>query len=137
MMEPMAGLGKYLYCIIRASEERTFDDVVPIGDAPGPVHTVSHNGLAAVVSDSPLTEYEVTRANMVAHQSVQESVMRDFTLLPVRFGTVTNTTTPVENIKKLLYRAHIWATARQILEDKLATVWLNRYLFGVLQVVDN
>jgi len=39
---------------------------------------------------------------MVAHERVLETVMREFTLLPVRFGTVTDSTSPVQDIQKLL-----------------------------------
>jgi hypothetical protein len=44
--------------------------------------------LAAVVSDSPVVEYESSRRNMMAHTLVLEEVMREYTMLPVRFGTV-------------------------------------------------
>ena len=99
----MAHLGKYLYCIIRCSEERTFEDVAPVGDANGPVHTVPQDGLAVVVSDTPVKDHETTRANMLAHERVQERVMRDFTLLPVRFGSVTNDfASAIPDIRKLL-----------------------------------
>jgi len=95
--------GKYLYCIIQCSEDRTFDGVAPIGNANGPVHTVCHDGLAVVVSDSALEEYESTRTNMLAHERVVERVMREFTVLPVRFGTVTqDTTSAIPDIRKLL-----------------------------------
>ena len=94
-------MGKYLYCIIPCSENRTFDADV-IGNGGGVVHTVPHNGLATVVSDSPTTQYESTRRNMVAHEKVLETVMREFTLLPVRFGTVADSASPEHAIQKLL-----------------------------------
>ena len=97
----MAEMGKYLYCIIPCSENRTFTADV-IGDGDGVVHTVCHQDLAVVVSNSPVTQYESTRRNMVAHERVLETVMREFTLLPVRFGTVTDSTAPVQGIQKLL-----------------------------------
>lgn len=97
----MTEMGKYLYCIIPCQEDHTFD-VVAIGSEDGVVHTVSHNGLAAVVSGSPVKQYESTRRNMMAHERVLERVMREFTLLPVRFGTVTDSTSPLENVQKLL-----------------------------------
>ena len=97
----MAELGKYLYCIIPCSEKRTFDADV-IGNGSGVVHTVPHNGLATVVSDSPTTQYESTRRNMVAHEKVLETVMKEFTLLPVRFGTVADSASPEHAIQKLL-----------------------------------
>ncbi len=102
----MTAAGKYLYCIIRCSEERTFDDVAPIGDAPGPIHTVHQDGLAVVLSDTPVTEYMSTRANMLAHERVQERVLREHTVLPVRFGTVADPTSPTEQIRRLLAKRH-------------------------------
>jgi len=97
----MAEVGKYLYAIIPCQEDRTFTTVA-IGSEDGVVHTVRRNGLAAVVSDSPVKQYESTRQNMVAHERVLEAVMREFTLLPVRFGTVADSTSPVQDIQKLL-----------------------------------
>lgn len=98
----MPECGKYLYCVIPCSEERTFADVASIGDANGRVHTVPHRGLAAVVSDSPITEYESTRTNMIAHERVQERVMTEYPLLPIRFSTVAGSPSPVRDIRKLL-----------------------------------
>lgn len=98
----MDHLAKYLYCIIRCPEESSFPDAAPIGDAPVPVYTVPQRGLAAVVSDSPASRYETTRANLLAHERVQEVVMGQFTLLPVRFGTVTEATDPTPEIRRLL-----------------------------------
>lgn len=98
---------KYLYCIIACAEDRNFEDATPVGDAEGLVHTVTHHNLAAVVSDSPMAVYEATRANMMAHQDVLERVMQEFTMLPVRFGTVA-TPPPCsrEQICKLLEKRH-------------------------------
>ena len=97
----MAEVGKYLYCIIPCQQDRTFD-AVAIGSEDGVVHTVCHKGLAVVVSGSPVKQYESTRRNMIAHEKVLETVMREFTLLPVRFGTITDSASPIENIQKLL-----------------------------------
>lgn len=97
----MAEVGKYLYCIIPCLEERTFGTAA-MGGEKGAVHTVCHQGLAAVVSDSPMKQYESTRTNMMAHQAVLEAVMKEFALLPVRFGTVANAATTVADIKRLL-----------------------------------
>ena len=97
----MYEMGKYLYCIIPCSENRTFDADV-IGNGGGVVHTVCHQGLAAVVSDSPVRQYENTRQNMMAHEKAIEIVMKEFTLLPVRFGTITDSASPIQDIQKLL-----------------------------------
>lgn len=100
----MEHLGKYIYCIIRCPEERTFEDVAAIGETDGPVYTVPEGGLAAVVSDSAAMDYESTRANMLAHEGVQERVMRDFTLLPVRFGTVADPAASTRRVQTLLQK---------------------------------
>lgn len=96
----VSDVGKYLYCIIPCAEDRTFDEA-GIGD-DGPVHTVFHEGLAVVVSDSSLKHYETTRKYTLAHERVLERVMREFTLLPVRFGTVADSVSPAQDIQKLL-----------------------------------
>jgi hypothetical protein len=99
----MDHLGQYLYCVIRCPEDRVFEGATPIGGgAGGPVRALSHGGLAVVVSDSPVTEYTSTRANMLAHQRVQERVMRECPLLPVRFGTVANSALPQQDLRRLL-----------------------------------
>lgn len=79
--------GKYLYAIIGCPEAREFK-ARGIGERGDPVYTINHRRLAAVVSDSPMIEYDNTRRNMMAHTLVLEEVMEDFTLLPVRFGTI-------------------------------------------------
>ena len=98
-------LGKYLYCIIRCSEERIFEGVPAIGGPDLPVHTVPWGELAAVVSDSPVERYEATRHNLVSHERVIEAVMPEQTPLPVRFGTIAEPgkgAGAVANIQKLL-----------------------------------
>jgi len=87
MPQPETAMGKYIYCIIRCPEPRQFA-TLGIGERGDVVHTTHLKGLAAVVSDSPIAEYENTRRNMMAHTKVQEEVMREFVILPVRFGTV-------------------------------------------------
>ena len=79
--------GQYLYCVIRSSEPQQFSNL-GIGGRGDIVHTVHYEDLAAVVSDSPIVEYDNTRRNMMAHTVVLEEVMKRFTILPVRFDTV-------------------------------------------------
>lgn len=100
MPEPQALPGKYMYCLIRCPEPRQFTNL-GIGERGDTVHTVHFMDLAAVVSNSPIVEYESSRRNMMAHTVVLEEVMREFTILPVRFGTVApSTEAPVEKVLK-------------------------------------
>ena len=110
----MVEMGKYLYCIIPCSENHTFDADV-IGNGGGVLHTMCHQGLAAVVSDSPVRQYESTRRNMMAHEKAIERVMKEFTLLPVRFGTITDSPSPIQDIQKLL--GSRFAEFEKLLED--------------------
>ena len=100
---------KYLYCVIKGAGERSFD-VEAIGSRGNGVHTVANdlNDLAMVVSDSSDQKYDGTRANMVAHEKVIEAVMGEgFTVLPVKFGTVTRNAseTPVQDIQQKVLTA--------------------------------
>lgn len=79
--------GKYLYAIIACPEARTFK-ARGVGERGDGVYTINHRRIAAVVSDSPIVEYDSSRRNMMAHTLVLEEVMEEFTLLPVRFGTI-------------------------------------------------
>jgi len=79
--------GSYLYAIIACPERREFK-ARGIGERGDLVHTINHKRLAAVVSHSPVIEYDNSRRNMMAHTLVLEDVMEEFDLLPVRFGTV-------------------------------------------------
>jgi hypothetical protein len=87
MLQPDVTKGKYLYCITRCPEPRRFTHL-GIGQQGDIVYTVHFKSLAAVVSDSPMIEYDNTRRNMMAHTLVLEEAMQGCTILPVRFGTV-------------------------------------------------
>jgi hypothetical protein len=96
---------KYLYCVIKCSHERSFNGVQAVGGRGDEVHSVVFKDLAVLVSDSPDMKYDVTRANMMAHQKVIERVMDEgFAVLPIRFGTVTRrgAATPAQDIQHRL-----------------------------------
>ena len=79
--------GKYLYCVIQCEEDPRFTSL-GMGERGDAVHVIREGDLAAVVSDTPIVRYEALRRNMMAHTAVIEEVMRDFTVLPVRYGTI-------------------------------------------------
>ena len=85
-----AGEGKYVYCIIRSGRPREFGSI-GIGADASRVYTVHHEDLAAIVSDTPIRIYDPTRENVLAHEFVNETVMRDFTVIPMNFGTIFRT----------------------------------------------
>src|SRR4051812_10055965 len=77
-----AEAGVYVYCIIESNEPRTFGKI-GIGGRGDEVYTVHYEGLAAVVSQTPLKVYDPTRENALTHEHVNEVVMIDNGFTPV------------------------------------------------------
>ncbi len=96
-----ASRGKYVYCIIDSGDPLRFGPV-GIGADPSEVYTVHFKNLAAVVSDAPLEVLDSTRENVLAHERVNETVMREHTVIPMSFGTIFKTR---EDIVELLRSA--------------------------------
>jgi hypothetical protein len=96
-----ASRGKYVYCIIEASDRLRFGPI-GIGADPSEVYSVHYRNLAAIVSDAPLEVLDSTRENVLAHERVNEAVMRDHTVIPMSFGTIFKTR---EDIVELLRSA--------------------------------
>jgi len=94
--------GKYVYCIVRADEALRFGPI-GFGTPPGEVYTVLYEDIAAVVSDAPMEVLDATRENVLAHERVNEAVMRYQTVIPMSFGTVFKTR---DDIIELLRGAH-------------------------------
>jgi len=82
-------VGSYLYCV---TESQPFTGKGSPFHAEGiggpPVRVLAEAGLAALVSDSPQDEYDITRENVTAHERVIEAAMQKADVLPVSFGTV-------------------------------------------------
>ena len=93
--------GKYVYCIIEASDPLKFGPI-GIGANPSDVYTVHYRNLAAIVSDAPLEVLDSTREHVLAHERVNETVMREHTVIPMSFGTIFKTR---EDIVELLRSA--------------------------------
>ena len=106
MTDEAGGLeeGKYVYCIIKSPKEREFGQI-GIGDGINPVYTVHFRDLAAVVSDTPIRIYDPTRENVLAHEFVNETVMREFTVIPMSFGTLFRTEEDIVELLKSTYQA--------------------------------
>jgi gas vesicle protein GvpL/GvpF len=119
-----ASRGKYVYCIIDSSEPLRFGPL-GIGGDPSDVYTVHYKNLAAVVSDAPLEVLDSTRENVLAHERVNETVMREHTVIPMSFGTIFKTR---EDIVELLRSAaeafgDVLDKMRNKLEFGLKVLW--------------
>ena len=78
---------KYLYCVIRGKEPRTFKVAGVVGPHY-PIYTIHFRDLAAVVSDTSEKYYDSTRLNMTTHMRVLEEVMKEHTILPLKFNSI-------------------------------------------------
>ncbi|WP_030197331.1 GvpL/GvpF family gas vesicle protein [Streptomyces sp. NRRL S-87] len=75
----------YVYSIVAAEHPCRLEGLKGIGAEPGPLRTVAAAGLRAVVSDVH-EAVRPARRDLTAHQAVQERLMADGTVLPLRFG---------------------------------------------------
>ncbi len=98
----MSQIGKYIYCIIEEKYDRNFG-TIGIGNRKELVLTINYNDISAVISDTPMSKYVINRENLTDHQKVIEQVMKDYTVLPVRFCTIASN---IEEIRNLLRRRH-------------------------------
>ncbi len=101
-METQVKEGKYVYCIIESDRSLSFGPL-GIGERGDKLYTVCFNDIAAVVSDSPIKSYPISRDNTLAHERAIEEVMKDHTVLPVRFCTIAK---DEEKVKKILEKEY-------------------------------
>ncbi len=94
--------GKYIYCIIASNEALSFGSL-GIGGRGDELQTIFYNGISAVVSDSPIISYSISRENMLAHEKAIEEIMKKYTVLPVRFCTIAQ---DEDKVKKILEIEH-------------------------------
>jgi hypothetical protein len=94
--------GKYIYCIISAKQDRAFGPI-GIGGRGDEVSTIGIDDLAMVISAHPLARLVINRENILAHEKVIEEVMKEHTVLPVRFCTIASST---DEIRSLLFQRY-------------------------------
>jgi gas vesicle protein GvpL/GvpF len=78
----------YVYSIISKDHPTRLGDLHGVGEPPGSLRTVTAGLLCAVVSDAP-EDLRPKRRDVLAHQQVQERLMADGAVLPLRFGLTT------------------------------------------------
>jgi hypothetical protein len=105
-----------VYCVIYGDKPLSFGPL-GIGSDPTDVHTVNYKDIAAVVSDTAIAVHEPTRANVLAHERVNETVMRDHTVIPMSFGTVFKTRDDIHELLRSAYDAFKDVLVK--MEDKL------------------
>jgi len=116
--------GKYVYCVIQSADSLKFG-AAGIGDNGTEIHTVHYRDLAAVVSDVPLGVLDSTRENVLAHERVNEIVMRDHTVIPMSFGTIFKTRDDIVQLLRSAYDAFgdVLSKMRDKMEFGLKVLW--------------
>jgi len=122
--KPHDSLGKYVYCIVGTKQPLAFGPV-GIGTNPAEVHTIGYKDIAAVVSDTPLEVLEPTRDNVLAHERVNETVMRQQTVIPMSFGTLFRTHEDIVELLRSAYDAFhdVLEKMRDKVEFGLKVLW--------------
>ena len=135
---PAGEEGKYVYCVIKTADERGFGPI-GIGEGGNPVYMVRFQDLAAVVSDTPIRIYDPTRENVLAHELVNETVMREFTVIPMSFGTIFRTRSDIVELLKSTYRAFddVLEKMRDKIEFGLKVLWDRDRVVARLEAEDD
>jgi len=119
--------GRYLYCIIKESDHKTFGPL-GIGGQGDELVSVPHQDLACVVSRSLIVEYPVTREHTMAHHQAIERIMQEYAVLPVRFSTMAKSNEDIiEKVLKPRYeefkRLLAWISGKETIEVRAS--WVN------------
>jgi len=99
---------KYIYGVIQ-NVGRTAFGPLGIGGRGDEVYVVFYQDLAAVVSDCPAMDYKAVKdkekvvRDLAAHQRVTEEVMKHYSILPMKFGTMVKKEDEVESLLRQGY----------------------------------
>jgi len=111
----MDKMGKYIYGVVNSSTEETFDmgkitgfETASNSKTSNRAYTISFQNMAAVVSDSEIVDYshipkDTLGRCLVKHQTVIEKIMKDHTIIPMKFGTFASDETEVAQVLKRGY----------------------------------
>lgn len=131
---------KYVYGIIMSNGESSFGPI-GLGQGSREVYSMVHQGLGCVISDyqgqdfRAMAKEELIRYLMV-HQAVIETVMKRYTVLPVKFGTLLENSAQVQRFQEQGY-AQLNEALQQIqdkVEVEVAATW---DMGNVLQEIGN
>src|SRR5579859_2789526 len=96
--------GCYIYGIMGIPQRQELGPI-GIGGRGDIVYVLPYENIAAIVSNSPIVKYAVTRDNAIAHAKVLEMAVEEGTTLPVRFCTIAaNKEIIVEKILQTRYQ---------------------------------
>lgn len=137
--------GKYIYGITDTMEEKEYP-IKGIGNNGNLVHSLVYKDTTALVSDTPVKEYPVSRENTLIHMKIIENFMEEQTVLPVKFGTVAvgnDSRSSGERIKKEVLKER-YSEIKDLLdrlqnkvELGLKAVWINMDLIFQEIIAEN
>ena len=70
-----------------------------------------------MVSGTPIVIYDPTRENVLAHEFVNETVMREYTVIPMSFGTIFRTDDDIIELLRSTY--HAFNDVLEKMQDKI------------------
>jgi len=120
--------GRYIYGIIKTNEKKSFD---PCEVATGEeVYTVIHQDIACVVCNSPIQDYssmlkETLGHFLIGHQKTIEKIMKDYTIIPMKFGTFASDNDEVVQVLRRSYSQfkELLSTMDGKIELDVAATW--------------
>lgn len=129
--------GCYVYCIIRETRPLQFGPIGIDADRPD-VYAITFRDLAAVVSDVPIAPLDSTRENVLAHERVNEIVMREHTVIPMSFGSIFKTHEDIVELLRSAYEAfsEVLNKMRDKLEFGLKVLWDRDEIVRVIEQED-
>ncbi len=80
-------MASYVYCLAHAEHPLQLETLQAVGGEQTARSAVRHEGLAAVVSDAP-AGLRPKRRDLVAHETVLETLSQAGPVVPLRFGTI-------------------------------------------------
>lgn len=107
-------VGKYIYCIIHEPNSKR---VTIEGINGAQTYTINFKDISACVSDTKVKNYDPKREYVLTHTKVLEAIMSEYTILPMKFGTISKS---IKRIKELLKQNYLnFKRNLELLKDKI------------------
>jgi hypothetical protein len=84
--KPEESLGKYVYCVIKAPEEKKAFGNLGFGGQE--VYTFEYKDMTPVISDAVFRDYAVNEEEFETRRKVVDRVMSEYSVLPVAYGMI-------------------------------------------------
>ncbi len=103
-MQPYSG--RYIYAIVenwkRKQRPKSLGNT-GIGGRGDEVYLIEYKDIGAFVSASPVVPYEISRENAMTHERTIETIMKDYTVLPMQFSMIADSDKGVSSLLEKSY----------------------------------